>query len=73
MNPFGLPLRAGRAVILRISPVLIEELLTPARVSTWRDAVVSVHSVVVPSAFGENVSLVGCWPLVQEQEVLRPS
>jgi glucokinase len=28
---------------------------------------------VVPSAFGENVSLVGCWPLVQEQEVLRPS
>ena len=52
MNPAGFPFLAGRAVILRLSPGLIEVLLSPCRVSVWMEAVVSIHSVVVPSAFG---------------------
>ncbi len=50
MNPAGLPFRAGRTVTLRLSPGLMELLLNPCRVSTCSEAVVSTHSVVVPSA-----------------------
>ena len=60
MNPAGFPLRAGRTVIFRLSPGLRESLSTPARVSTAMDAVVSTHSVVVPSEFGTARSRFEC-------------
>ena len=60
MNPAGFPFLAGRAVILRLSPGLMEVLLTPARVSVWMEAVVRIHSVVVPSAFGTARCRLAC-------------
>jgi hypothetical protein len=52
MNPIGFPFLAGRTVILRISPGLMDELFDPLPGQHLVDAVVSTHSVTDPSAFG---------------------
>ena len=71
MNPAGLPFLAGRTVTLRFSPGLMEVLLIPRRVSTWREAVVSTQSVTVPSLFGTVSSMLGVW--IREVQLLEPA